>query len=340
MEKYSGLAMFCYVVAGLWFVAFLVGFVIDRRRLRNGAYLVISLGFLVASWMLDLAVASPGTVKAMLVPLLLVSPLLIVGLSGFLMVNGIVMLWREGWRLANLLSLLLGIGILCGTVVAVFAMAVAMSASNPLARILVGAAAGGVGYIAFAFGCFLLYSILYARVGHRGRTDFIVVLGAGLKGDEVPAQLAGRLDKAREVAASFPEAMIIVSGGRGPGASISEARAMADYLISRGVPSNRVVLEEKSRTTLQNLIFSGEMMAEREPGYRCVVVTSNYHVLRAAAFARRAKVTGHVVGAPIARYFWPSAFLREFVAILVDHKLKNGALCLLCALFGTLAFPF
>ncbi|SDM96903.1 YdcF family protein [Allokutzneria albata] len=340
MEKYSGLAMFCYVVAGLWFVAFLVGFVVDRRRLRNGAYLVIALGFLVASWLLDLAVAAPGTVKAMLVPLLLVSPLLIFGLSVFLMLNGIVMLWREGWRLANLLSLLLGIGILVGTAVGVFAMTVAMTASNPLARVLVGGAAGGLGYIALVFGCFLLYSTLYARVGPRGRADFIVVLGAGLKGDEVPAQLAGRLDKAREVAAASPDATIIVSGGRGPGASVSEARAMADYLIARGVPEERIVLEEKSRTTLQNLLFSGEIMAERRPGYQCVVVTSNYHVLRAAAFARRAGVTGHVVGAPIARYFWPSAFLREFVAILVDHRMKNAALFLLSALFGALAFRF
>ncbi|WP_086821753.1 YdcF family protein [Allokutzneria sp. NRRL B-24872] len=329
MGKYSGLATASYVLSALWFLAFLTGLAVDRRRLRNGVYLVISLGFLAAS----AAISSPETARALVVPVLLVSPLLIFGLSVLLMLNGVVMLWREGWRLANLLSLLPGIGILLVTVAAAFALTV----QNPLFRSLVGAAVGGLGYIAFVFGCFLLYSLVYVRIGHRGPADFIVVLGAGLEGDSVPAQLAGRLDKAREAAVALPTATIIVSGGFGPDAEVSEARAMADHLIVRGVPAERVVLEEKSRTTLQNLVFSEEIMVERLPGYRCVVITSSYHVLRAAAFARRAGVVGHVVGAPTAKYFWPSAFLREFVAILVDHKLKNAALCVLCAFFALLA---
>ncbi|MFB9907977.1 YdcF family protein [Allokutzneria oryzae] len=333
MDKYDGLATFLYVASGVWFVAFAVGVVIDRRRLRNGVYLVIALGFLGVSALLKLSIASPETAGALVVPLLLVSPVLTFGLAVFLILNGMLVLRREGWRLANLLSLLLGMGILGFMGFAAFAVTV----HAPVVRAAIGAVAGVLCYFAFVFGCFLLYSVLYARIGHRGGADFVVVLGAGLNGDEVPAQLAGRLDRAREVADSLAVPTIIVSGGQGPGAERSEARAMADYLVEKGVPEDRILLEEESRTTLQNLRFSREIMVARKPDYRCVVVTSNYHVLRAAVFTRRAGVTGHVVGAPIAAYFWPSAFLREFVAILVDNKVKNGALCVLFALLGALA---
>ena len=75
-----------------------------------------------------------------------------------------------------------------------------------------------------------------------------------------------------------------------------------------------VPAQDKSTTTLENLTFSRQIMLKDKPDYRCTIVTSNYHVLRAALYARRAKVNGQVLGAPTARYFWPNAFLREFVA--------------------------
>lgn len=58
----------------------------------------------------------------------------------------------------------------------------------------------------------------------------------------------------------------------------------------------------------------------RAPGYRCAVVTNDYHAFRAALMARRAGVNGHVVGARTARYYWPSATIREFVAVLAEHR--------------------
>jgi uncharacterized SAM-binding protein YcdF (DUF218 family) len=131
--------------------------------------------------------------------------------------------------------------------------------------------------------------------------------------------------------------MMITSGGQGPDEPVSEARAMADYLIAAGVPEGAILLEDRSTTTLENLTFSRRIMVERKPDYRCVVVTSNYHVLRAALYARRAEVNGQVLGAPTARYFWPNAFLREFVAVLVEHRVKNIVLCLLFGSVGLLA---
>jgi uncharacterized SAM-binding protein YcdF (DUF218 family) len=171
--------------------------------------------------------------------------------------------------------------------------------------------------------------------------DFVVVLGAGLIRGEVTRLLARRLDRGRQVwervRGRGGAPMMITSGGQGPDEPVSEARAMADYLIAAGVPEGAILLEDRSTTTLENLTFSRRIMVERKPDYRCVVVTSNYHVLRAALYARRAEVNGQVLGAPTARYFWPNAFLREFVAVLVEHRVKNIVLCLLFGSVGLLA---
>jgi uncharacterized SAM-binding protein YcdF (DUF218 family) len=168
--------------------------------------------------------------------------------------------------------------------------------------------------------------------------DFVVVLGAGLIRGEVSKLLAGRLDRGRQVWEQVRgrggAPLMITSGGQGADEPVSEARAMADYLISTGVPAEAIRLEDKSTTTLENLTFSRRIMLERKPEYRCTIVTSNYHVLRAALYARRAKVNGQVLGAPTARYFWPNAFLREFVAVLAEHRVKNIALCLMFGAVG------
>ncbi|WP_198671809.1 YdcF family protein, partial [Desertihabitans aurantiacus] len=63
-----------------------------------------------------------------------------------------------------------------------------------------------------------------------------------------------------------------------------------------------------------------------------LVVTSSYHVLRAAMLARRLGLPAQAVGAPTARYFWPSAVLREYVAVLAEHLVVHVVLTLLVAL--------
>jgi uncharacterized SAM-binding protein YcdF (DUF218 family) len=174
--------------------------------------------------------------------------------------------------------------------------------------------------------------VVYGRLRSRRPVDFVVVLGSGLLGGKnVPPLLAGRLDRGRRLldaeTAKGHSPLLVTSGGQGPGEEVPEAHAMADYLVDRGVPRDRILLEDRSRTTRENLTYSAELMRERHPGYRCVVVTNNFHVMRAALIARKAKVDGQVVGAPTAWYFWPSATLREFAAILVDHRILNSAVC-------------
>ena len=125
---------------------------------------------------------------------------------------------------------------------------------------------------------------------------------------------------------------MLVSGGQGDDEPRSEASAMAEYLVEAGVPEGDVLREDRSTTTAENLRYSTEVLTRRDvelvraPRWRLgaggpvVVVTSNYHALRTATLMRTAGLPGHVVGAPTAGYFWPSATIREYLALLRDHR--------------------
>jgi uncharacterized SAM-binding protein YcdF (DUF218 family) len=159
------------------------------------------------------------------------------------------------------------------------------------------------------------------------------VLGAGLIGSRVPPLLASRLDRALRLYRRDQETgrspVIVVSGGQGADESVSEAFAMRQYLVERGVPEDDIVLEDQATTTEENLRYSKKLLAERGHIGRVVAVTNNYHVFRTAVLSHKQGLRLQVIGAPTAWYFVPSAFLREFVALLVRNPVVHGLACAL-----------
>lgn len=322
-------AMLLFGAAGALFLLFIVSFLYDRRLVRNGVYLFFALVPSVCGLLLALSAVSKPTAAIALVVLVFLVPLSTVVLAGFLIANGLTMLRREGRRLANLLSLAAGVGIIA--LIALRALANS-TRWRPL-QVAMDAVGSVLAYVSLLFVCFLLYAFVYGMLRHRRDVDFVVVLGSGLIGSRVPPLLASRLDRGREVfetaQAKGRDPMLVVSGGQGPGEDVPEARAMADYLGSRGVPEDRILIEDQSRSTEENLRFSKAIMQERRSDYRCLVVTNNFHVMRAARTARSEKVNGQVIGSRTARYFWPSAIIREFIAIFLAHRVLNLGMCAL-----------
>lgn len=326
---------YCYLVAGLLLALFAAGFLRDPRKLRIGVWLTAAVAFGALGSLFSLASVSPTAARLVL----LLFPAFVVALVVFLVADGITVLRHEGLRPANLLSLAGGLGL-----AAFIAFYQATEHSSSLPVELARAVAMGVfAYVAFAFCCFLLYSFVYGRIVPRPDVDFVVVLGCGLAGRQVSTLLASRLDRAVRAYDAATRAgrqpMLLVSGGQGPDEEVTEARAMADYLTNRGLPPDRVLLEDRSRNTAENLTYSLAVMDQVRPNHRCVVVTNNFHVLRAALLARRTGVRGQVVGSPTTWYFWPNATIREFVAVVAEHLPVNCCFAALVVLLLVLRVP-
>ncbi|MFF4317420.1 YdcF family protein [Streptomyces sp. NPDC001568] len=330
--------MVAFALAALLFVAFGISARRDRRRFRNAVLLGLTGVALSFAVVLQVA-ALPGWLAVAALLLVLSVPTLgLVAAGVFLVANGVTMVRKEGTRLPNLLSLLAGLGIF-----AMIALLVFVGVSD--SAVLTGAVATlglVVGYVSFVFLSFVGYAFLYGRIKVRGDVDHVVMLGSGLiGGDRVPPLLASRLRKGHQihdaqVARGGRPPVLLVSGGKGSDEKVSEARAMADWLIAQGAPAEHVRLEDRSCTTEENMLLSREIMEADVPGYRCVVVTNNFHAFRAAMMARKAGVNGQVVGAPTARYFLPTATLREFVAVFWEHRRVNLAICGALTAFGAL----
>lgn len=168
--------------------------------------------------------------------------------------------------------------------------------------------------------------ILYE--GHHkeiGKTDYLMVLGAGIKGEEISTTLKYRLDTAIEFNELNPDVKIIVSGGRGQGEDVTEAYAMKKYLIENGINENLIISEDKSTNTYENFIFTKELLQKVNPNsdYKITVVTNNFHMYRA-------KYLGEQVGFECLGYPAPAHksttfnfHVREFFGVIKAYVFKK-----------------
>lgn len=295
----------------------------DRRMLRNGVLLLATLFFGVLGVVGVTASTSPA-VQVLVLGAVLLFPVGVVVLAGFLVANGVRMFRRESRSLGNVLSLVAGVALVV-VVAALLLLLRSGSLVGQAALLLVLAVAGYVGVV---FVVFLLYAVVYGRVDKPREADVVVVLGSGLRRGEVTPLLRSRLDKGLEVwrysVARGRDAVLIPSGGQGSDESRAEGTAMAEYLVAQGVPASAVLPETRSRNTDENLRFSRAVQQQAGLTGTVVVATSNYHVLRAAMLARSIGSPAAVVGAQTAPYYVPSAFLREFVAVVAAHRFLHA----------------
>jgi len=138
-----------------------------------------------------------------------------------------------------------------------------------------------------AFWCaYLLWTInSYSAPNQYPKADTAIVLGAALWNDEPSPGLRERLDHALSLYKQGIVSNMILSGGYDHnGSKLSEAEGMRNYLVKRGVPENRLVLEDRSTSTYENLLFSKPLAAERNWN-KIIIVTHDYHATRAAEIA-------------------------------------------------------
>ena len=139
---------------------------------------------------------------------------------------------------------------------------------------------------------FLLIGVLSAVV-IRGMNpaapdslDYVIVLGAQVRAKSPSLALEQRIERAREASVEYPDALLVLSGGQGRGEEISEAQCMWNELTRMGVDRKRLILEDQSTSTRENLIFSDRRCGCRKK--KCGIVTNDFHIFRALGTARKA----------------------------------------------------
>lgn len=158
---------------------------------------------------------------------------------------------------------------------------------------------------------FIIIEAVIIYNGHhydKERPDYLMVLGAGLRGSKISTSLLYRLETAIEYNKLYPDVKIIVSGGQGPDEDISEAKAMKDYLVSQGIDKSLIISEDKSTNTYENFLFTKKIL-EDETGkgdFKVTVISNNFHMYRA-------KYLGEQVGFECLGYPAPSHAASSFI---------------------------
>ena len=263
--------------------------------------------------------------------ILLSSPFLLL-FSGALCVSNISLIRHEGKRLVNVLGIILSVVLVAGLVfIYAFDFYVSGSERQVMIHDLVTNLCAAV-YLYFE--CMLIGAIIADVIAacHEPETDkdFLIILGCGIRQDGTPTPLLrGRIDRAlafaqKQKQQTGKDLIFVTSGGQGPREVTSESASMKQYLLAQGVPEERIIEEDRSTDTAQNMRFSKEKIQAVDPKGKVAFVTTNYHVFRGGLCARRVKMRAVGMGSKTKWYFWPNASVREFVGLLTEHRLKQG----------------
>lgn len=152
--------------------------------------------------------------------------------------------------------------------------------------------------------------------------EYMIILGARVKGSVPSKTLHERIQASTRYLLENKETIVIVSGGQGPGEDISEAAAMGSALISNGIDKSRIIFEDQSTNTEENIRFSKENIADHNVSI--VISTSDFHVYRGIQIAKRQGLT-NVSGCPSKpdQILTINYYLREFFAIVKDKLMGN-----------------
>lgn len=328
-------------------VLFIYSFIKEPRQFRNALFLFAAL-----TWTSVLLVFKLNSyiLGLVLVIIVVATPFLTIG---FLLINTIIVVKNNGFSLTSMLPFLMA-----GFIVLLLCAPSLLNSFDPDSRHIVVFLLGlftleGM-WFSFTFVSLLFYSWIYRILPRRRKYDYIIIHGAGLDGTRPTPLLAGRIDKALELwNKQHQQGKFVASGGQGADEVVSEAQAMRDYLLEKGVPADAILMEDKSTTTWENLknsiavirtdhtsaasndaasgsssasngtAASGDVTASDSTGacgdFTTAVVSSDFHVFRCAEYAHNLGIKADGIGSHTKGWYWPTAFIREFIAITKAH---------------------
>lgn len=143
----------------------------------------------------------------------------------------------------------------------------------------------------------------------------VVVLGCRVIGERPSRILQERLDAAFDYLEEHPDAVCVLSGGQGADEEIPEAACMYTYLVDKGIAKERLIQEEASTSTEENMKFSKRIFEEQDLGDEAVIITSEFHEYRARFLAEENGFKTYAYGASTNLLYFPTYFLREVLGV-------------------------
>ena len=177
--------------------------------------------------------------------------------------------------------------------------------------------------LALAIVVFLICEIIILAPGLQDPPeglDYIVVLGAWVNGTKPSGSLRNRIQVAADYLEANPSTVAVLSGGQGADEEISEAQCMWNSLTAMGVDPARLIMEDKSSDTVENLRFSRALIPE---GASVGLVTNNFHIFRTLAIARNQGWDVSPIPVATTLLSLPHYLMREFIGV-VYHGLKGN----------------
>lgn len=144
----------------------------------------------------------------------------------------------------------------------------------------------------------------------------VIVLGCKVRGETPSLMLNKRIMAAYEFLDKNPEAVCIASGGQGNDELISEAECIRRVLVENGISSDRIIMEDRSVSTEENIRFSFEKIRENNIEGSVTVVTDIYHQYRASIIAENYGTKTYAVSARTSLWLLPTYWLREIFGVM------------------------
>lgn len=168
-----------------------------------------------------------------------------------------------------------------------------------------------IGLLYFSFLQFKI--IQYANTTIPKGADYIIILGTKVNGTEPSLTLQNRIDTAANYLKKNRETIAIASGGKGPNEGISEAIAIKQGLITKGIGEDRIVLEDQSSRTTENIAYSKKLLPSKK--HTGLVVSNYFHIYRSRIIGKDNGLNLYSLPAKTPIKEAPKWYFREYLAI-------------------------
>ena len=300
------------------------------------------INLLICNWnVLNIVDIYNNTLKSFSYFAMLTLPCIII-LAFYSIITNLILVLKEGFHVKRLLGIILGflslMGLFGSQLIYYFTTKILLGSERQFIKFTVDICINAtLSYLYTLIIATLYCNIRAAKYIPKYDKDYIIILGSKINDDgTLTPLLKGRVDRAIEFGnmqyqINKKKIIYIPSGGKGQDEKISEALAIKNYLIEKGISEKQIIIEDKSANTIQNMRFSKEKIDNnsKKKEVKIGFATTNYHVFRSGVIANDQGIECEGMGSKTKWYFYTNALIREFIANLAHEKIKHIILILM-----------